>query len=156
MRRGLMCLVACGALMLSSAAHAILANCTVAGTGIVFPTYVSPGGGNADSSGTIGVTCTGLGLLVTYTIQLSSGSGSFAHRTLVFASVNALAYNMYTDTTRLTIWGDGTAGTSTVSDSYLLSIGPNLKNYTVYGRVPAGQNQPAGTYTDQITITITF
>lgn len=157
MKCGLMGLVACGVFALPSSAHALLANCTVAGTGISFPNYVSPGGGNSSSSGTIGVTCTGLGLLVSYTIKLSTGSsGSFANRSLVFASANHLTYNMYTNSSRVTIWGDGTSGTSTVTDSYLLSIGNNLRNYTVYGLIPGGQNKPAGTYTDSITITITF
>lgn len=156
MTRMLSGLLACSALVFPVSAHAILANCTVAGTGIVFPNYVSPGGASATSTGTIGVTCTGLGLLVSYTIQLSAGSGSFANRALVFASTNVLNYNMYVDSTRLSIWGDGTSGTSTVSDSYLLSIGNNLRNYTVYGLVPGGQNKPAGTYTDHIIITLTF
>ncbi|MGB7193096.1 MAG: spore coat U domain-containing protein [Collimonas pratensis] len=156
MKHTLKCLLSLSMLALPLSAQALLASCTVAATGITFPAYVSPGGGNADATGNSAVTCSGLGLLVNYTITLSAGNGTFASRSLVFATVNILSYNMFTDTGRTTIWGDGSAGTSTVSDSYLLSLGNTTRNYTVYGRVPGGQNKRAGTYTDTVTMTITF
>jgi len=156
MKRTLRWLLSLGMLALPLSAHALLASCTVAATGITFPAYVSPGGGNADSTGNSAVTCTGLGLLVSYTITLSAGNGTFASRSLVFATTNILTYNMYTDSGRTLVWGDGSAGTNTVTDSYLLSLGSTTRNYTVYGRVAGGQNKPAGTYTDTVTMTVTF
>jgi spore coat protein U-like protein len=156
MKRCLKWIASLSMLVLPLSAHALLASCTVAATGITFPAYVSPGGGNADSTGNSAVTCTGLGLLVSYTVTLSTGHGTFPSRSLVFATTNILTYNMYTDTGRTIIWGDGSTGTSTVSDSYLLSLGSTTRNYTVYGRVPGGQIKPAGTYTDIVTMTVTF
>lgn len=156
MKHMLKCLLSLGMLALPLSAHALLASCTVAATGITFTAYVSPGGANSDSTGNSAVTCTGLGLLVSYTVTLSAGNGTFASRSLVFATTNILSYNMYTDTGRTIVWGDGSAGTSTVSDSYLLSIGSTTRNYTVYGRIPGGQNRRGGTYTDTVTMTVTF
>ena len=63
---------------------------------------------------------------------------------------------MYTDPTRLLVWGDGSTGSHTVSDSYLALLTPTTKHYTVYGRVPGGQNKPAGTYSDTVTVTVTY
>ncbi|AMO99842.1 spore Coat Protein U domain protein [Collimonas arenae] len=156
MKPGLKWLAAGAMLALPLSAQALLADCTVAGSGVAFGSYASPGSTTATGTGTVTVTCTGLGLLVSYTIQLSAGNGTFATRLLKSGVTNALNYNMYTDTARTIVWGDGSAGTSTVSDSYLLSIGSNARNYTAYGLIPASQSKPAGTYTDTLTITITY
>jgi spore coat protein U-like protein len=65
-----------------------------------------------------------------------------------------LAYNLYTDGTFGTIWGDGTAGTSTVG---ILGLGMgNVGNTTVHGRILLGDAQAAepGNYTDTVVVTI--
>jgi spore coat protein U-like protein len=43
-----------------------------------------------------------------------------------------------------------------VSDSYLLGLGTTVRHYALYGRVPALQNAPAGSYLDSITITVDY
>jgi len=68
------------------------------------------------------------------------------------SGTHALAYNLFLDATRLTIWGDGSAGTGTVSG---VGTGANI-NTPVYGRIAARQNAFVGTYSDVITVTITF
>ncbi|MFJ2988769.1 spore coat U domain-containing protein [Collimonas sp. NPDC087041] len=156
MKFGLKWLAAGAMLALPLSAQALLADCTVAGSGVAFGSYASPGSTSSTGTGTVTVTCTGLGLLVSYTIQLNAGNGTFATRLLKSGVTNSLNYNMYTDTARTIVWGDGSASTSTVSDSYLLSIGSNARSYTAYGLIPASQNKPAGTYTDTLTITITY
>lgn len=84
-----------------------------------------------------------------FTAALSTGSsGTFSPRAMV--SINdTLQYNLYTDATYSTIWGDGSGGTATMSNRGSIT-------FTVYGRVPAGQDASAGTYTDTIVTTITF
>lgn len=155
MRHQLKSLIAISTLAFPVNAHALLTTCTVSVTGIGFGSYASPGVANSDSTGTVSVTCNGIGVLVSYTITLGTGSGSYANRKLL-SGINFLSYNMYTDPTRLQIWGDGSAGTSTVSNSYTLALSSVITPYTVYGRVPGGQNPPAGTYNDTVIVTVTY
>lgn len=157
MKHRLQWLVALGMLTLPLSAHALLATCTVSTTGITFPAYTSPGGGNADSTGDVAVTCTATLVIGTgsYTIALTAGSGTFVNRTLK-SGANALTYNVYTDSARSIVWGDGTGTTQTESDSYLILLTPTTRHYTPYGRIPGAQNKPAGTYNDTVTVTVTY
>ncbi|MGH8854383.1 MAG: Csu type fimbrial protein, partial [Telluria sp.] len=150
-------IVAIGVLLLPLRAHALLATCTVAvsGGGIAFGTYASPGTAHSDGSSTVTVTCSGLGVLVSYTIAMGPGNGNYANRKLM-SGANFLNYNMYTNIARTVVWGDGSAGTQTVSHSYLIGLGNVTHNYNVFGRIPGNQNQPAGTYTDSVTVTVTY
>jgi spore coat protein U-like protein len=87
-------------------------------------------------------------------VWLSTGtSGTFAYRTLVSGS-NVLRYNLYLDAACTLIWGDGTGGSS----AYYIADPPKnvWVDLTVYGRAPAGQDVPAGSYTDTITVTLNF
>lgn len=64
----------------------------------------------------------------------------------------AVNYQLYLDAAHSTIWGDGTAGTSTATGT-----GSGLsQSLTVYGQVPAQTTPAPGTYSDTITATITF
>ena len=103
---------------------------------------------------------------VNYSMALSTGSnGSFASRTMKFGA-NALQYNLYASPQLLTIWGDGTAGTQTVSDQIIgtcqnqfFGIGFNCsgsRSDTVYGGIPALQNAVPSSYADSITVTVNF
>jgi spore coat protein U-like protein len=65
-----------------------------------------------------------------------------------------LDYNLYQDSTRTVIWGDGTGGSQTV-----VQPSPPLNtniDVTVYGRVPAGQDVSSGSYSSTVTATIFF
>lgn len=127
-------------------AHA--AGCTVTTSGLNFGSYDVFSSINDDITATIDVNCpSGTG----YSIWLSSGSGSFASRALTNGPY-VLGYNLYLDPTRLTIWGDGSSGTGTVSGT---GAGANVGT-PVYGRIPAGQNAAVGSYADVITVTVTF
>jgi spore coat protein U-like protein len=37
-----------------------------------------------------------------------------------------------------------------------LIVGSNISSYTVYGRIPAGQDAAAGTYLDTIVVTVNY
>lgn len=84
-----------------------------------------------------------------YTIALSPGYGSYEARQMR-SGEHPLNYNLYTDASRTIVWGDGTFGTQTVGGS----VADHM--YSVYARAPAGQNPYVGTYTDNITVTLTF
>ncbi|MDX2463819.1 MAG: spore coat U domain-containing protein [Porticoccus sp.] len=144
--------------LISLPAHAV-GDCSVSATGVSFGSYTYTTPSPADTAGNIEVSCTLIGifsLLVSYDISLSTGnSGSYSPRSLVFGA-NNLSYNLYTNAARTNIWGDGSASTSSVSDGYLLGLFTVVRNYTVYGRLPAAQNKPAGSYADTIVVTITY
>jgi spore coat protein U-like protein len=65
-------------------------------------------------------------------------------------------YNLFTNGTHTAIWGDGTSGTATVSDSYTLSTTSTTRSYTVYGEIPAQYSSTVGSYLDSVAITLTY
>ena len=148
------------ALCVLAPAAARAANCTISGTGVAFGTYVPSSASPTDNTGTVTVTCI-LGLLgtVSYSIALNAGvnsGGSFANRRMSNGA-NFLLYQLYTNSTHTTVWGDGTGGTATVSDNYNCVLGCNRSlNYTVFGRIPALQWPKPGFYSDTIIATVTF
>ncbi|MDB6106077.1 MAG: spore Coat Protein domain protein [Gammaproteobacteria bacterium] len=122
------------------------AGCNVSTVGLNFGNYDVFSTLDDDITGTIGVSCQAS---TSYSISLSSGSGTYSARTLLSAG-NVLSYNLYLDPTRLTIWGDGSAATGTVSGTGITG------SYTVYGRIPARQNAVVGVYADILTVTVAF
>jgi spore coat protein U-like protein len=85
------------------------------------------------------------------TMSISRGNAtSFSPRQMLNGA-SALNYNLYLDAARSQIWGDGSAGTST----YSCSMGSGL-SVSVYGRIFAQQNQPVGSYSDSLVVTIVF
>ncbi len=134
--------------------------CSVVVTNIVFAAYNPLAFGNTDSTGSVKVTCGGVaGLLVPFTIDLGKGGGtSFSTRRMA-SGANTLSYNVYLDSNYTTVWGDGTSATSRASGSVLLDalgLTPGL-TFTVYGRIPGRQlTVPPGTYTDNLTVTVTY
>jgi spore coat protein U-like protein len=120
--------------------------CTLNVQSVLFGTYDTFSALHLESTGNVEVTCV---LTTAYTIALSPGNGSYTPR-VMNSGVHSLTYNLYTDATRTTIWGDGTGGTSMVSGNAISA------NHTIYGRVPAGQNVNVGSYSDSLVVTITF
>jgi spore coat protein U-like protein len=142
----------------AKSAAAATASCTASATAVSFGTYDPLSATATTSTGMVTVSCNlvlGVSLLVSYNIQLTAGSGSYSARSMK-SGTNSLTYNLYTDNTYGTVWGDGSGATSRVSDGYLLGLGGAVKNYTVYGRAPAMQNVGAGTYSDAIIVTLTY
>lgn len=137
------------------------AACTVTATDIIFPDYFPLSGSVSDSAGNITVDCQNpglVGLLVTVSISLSTGSGgSYMPRTML-KGTDTLNYNLYTNAGRTTVWGDGTGGTSTIGYTLLLPIlGNDNRTDPYYGRIPAGQTGAIpGTYNDTITVTVDY
>ncbi len=87
-------------------------------------------------------------------IQLDRGlyANTFSTRFMKHSYLNdMLAYNIFTDISRTTIWGDGSGGSRTVT----LKVKKNRpETTTLYGRIFASQNVSIGNYSDTITITV--
>jgi spore coat protein U-like protein len=126
--------------------------CTISATSVNFGTYNVFNGSNVDSTGTVTYRCNGSAHNIT--VGLTQGaSATFSLREMQKGS-EVLTYNLFLDASRTTIWGDGTSGTS----QYQIGNPPNNTNVnlTVYGRVAAGQDVSAGTFSDTITAVINF
>ena len=119
-------------------AQAWAVSCTASAQALAFGNYDPLSVLPRDSTGQVSVTCTNLiNLLVSYTVALSTGvSGSYSSRQLA-SGANRLNYNLYSDLTHLLVWGDGTSGTSVVSNTFLVVLLGISANHTVYGRLPA-------------------
>ncbi len=102
---------------------------------------------NVDASSTFVVRCTEN---TNYTIALDNGQNASGgnSRMANSAGTKFVTYELYQDSGRSTLWDD----TNTVSAT---GTGTD-QSYTVYGRVPPQPTPPAGTYTDTVTITVTY
>ena len=124
-------------------------SCSVSAGSVAFGAYDPLSPTHLDSTGTIGLTCA---VRQVATISLGTGqSGTFAARELRGPGGAALRYHLYTDATRTQVWGDGTAGTAT--SPFETERG---RHVPVYARVLAGQDVPAGAYSDTVVVTIQF
>jgi spore coat protein U-like protein len=121
-----------------------------------FGTY-TPGAGNRDRAATLRVGCTNG---ITFQVALNGGgTGNIANRQMSATGLPSekLAYQLYTNAARTTVWGDGTSG----SVRTLTGRGVNRpQSLTVHGRIPdAAANQsaaPRNDYLDTVTITVTY
>lgn len=131
------------------------AACNVSGVDIGFGGYDPLSAAPATSVGSITVTCDqSPPPIVTLQLGPSATNGSFAPRELrLGGGSDLLSYNLYTDPGGLQVWGDGTAGTTVLTQR----VQKNKPwTATVYARMPAGQDVTVGSYVDALSITIQF
>lgn len=129
---------------------AVARTCTISATAIDFGSY-DPVGANdtapADQTGTVTLRCTrGTG----YSVALGNGGNFSAGRRMrLGASGEYLSYELYSDTTRTTVWNAGAPVTGTAANRSAFGL-------TVYARVPAGQDAVEGAYVDTVAATVNF
>ena len=130
----------------------VTSNCVVSTTALSFGNVDVTAAADVDGTGGISVTCTS-GTSWTATAGVGGGTGAtFASRKMA-NGVNLLNYALYTDTERTTVWGDGATGTGSITGTGSGSAQAS----TIYGRVPQGQTSlPAGSYSDTVTVTVTY
>jgi spore coat protein U-like protein len=132
----------------------VQSTCTASATALAFGNY-TPGSGALTNNSTISVKCS---KNTAYTVALNAGSagGTLAQR-LMASGANRLQYNLYTSSALTTIFGDGTGATATSAGT---GAGVATANtLTVYGQLPdSAANQAAvpGSYSDTITVTVTY
>lgn len=122
------------------------ASCTLSTSGIAFGGYDPFLAQDLDSVANIAVACDEP---TSYSIALSTGSGTYDQRVMT-SGLHQLLYNLYTDATLSTVWGDGTGHSAALTATAVAA------SHTVYGRIPARQNARVGAYSDTIVITLTF
>lgn len=127
-------------------------NCNIAASNVTFPAAGLLSSAIA-ANGTLTVQCT---MSDSYSIALNGGTstgGTVANRQMALSGGSALvAYQLYSNSSLSTIWGDGTSGSSIVG-----GVGSgSTQSYSVYGQVPAQSTPIPGSYTDTITATVTY
>ena len=127
--------------------------CKVTVSPVNFGDYDTLSAAPRDATGKINVTCDA-GL--PFTVKLGQGETpgrSFNPRELGAASKrDSLQFNLYRDSARQEIWGDGTGNTFVVT-----GIGTgNPIPLTVYGRIQPRQHVPAEDYSDQINVIVEY
>ena len=139
--------------LLVSRPAAAAMNCSISLSPFSFGNYLPGDATPLDVTGQIGVRCSGSA--GTFVAQISPGAnGTFAQRKM-FSGTFQLGYNFYLNPSRTVVWGDGTCGSQTSGGA---KTGSGLQNFTlpVYGRVFPLQSAGAGTYRDNVLVTIVF
>ena len=120
----------------------------VSGT-LDFGNYTPLVPGNFDTTGTITLTCTAGS---DAKVALNGGhSNDITARTLDGPGSYELPYQLYTTTNRDVIWGDDANGVSVTQ----AGTGSPM-NMTVFARIPEANDAPVGSYTDSVTISVSF
>jgi spore coat protein U-like protein len=147
---GLLRSVAAIALLLVPAtAHA--AGCTISTTSINFGAYDVFSSGPTDSTATITYRCNGNSAVA---IGITRGQSDTFNPRIMAKGLENLGYNLYLDSSHSTVWGDTGSGTQIYYDP----SAPNNKNVTItiFGRIPAGQDVSAGSYSDSVVAVVLF
>jgi spore coat protein U-like protein len=125
--------------------------CVVTATNLAFGTYDPTASSPADAASAITVTCTPG---TVYSVGLNAGAtaGATVTSRQMASGSDRLGYGLYQDAARSVNWGN-MPGTDTPAAA-TASLTPSV--LTVYGRVPAQQALPVGSYTDTVTITVSY
>jgi spore coat protein U-like protein len=130
--------------------------CTPTISNINFGNYDTLSSSPTDSQTSVTVSCTASWTYnVIVAIGPSQNPGGFNPRQMKHGTSDYLGYNLYQNSSRTNpVWGDGTQGTSTYTIPSIQKSHPATVN--IYGRATAGQDLPAGSYTDSLTLTIYY
>jgi len=146
-------------------AHAGAPVCTLNTGGMSFGNYdpTSATAVTTMASGSLLCTYTGTGFTAIITIS-TGNSGTYANRSMVLGT-QSLSYNIYLDPGYTAIFGNGSGNTydftvcypgGTVNCTGVTAQSGVVYTGTVYGLLPARQNVKAGTYTDNLVVTVTY
>lgn len=111
---------------------------------------------NVDASTTVSVTCTNGS---PYSVGMDNGANVSGSQRRMKSGTNFLNYNLYVDSARTNAWTTAASNsTCTSANSCFLGTGTGAAQLvSVYGRVPStGTAPPTGTYSDTVTMTITY
>jgi spore coat protein U-like protein len=138
----------------------ITASCTINAASLNFgsnagTTLVST---DITANTTVSVTCTSGS---PYAIGMDNGANVSGSQRRMKSGSNFLNYNLYVDSLMTNPWTTATAGpppACTTANSCFLGTGSGSpQSVSIYGKVPSiGTAPPTGTYTDTVTMTITY
>jgi spore coat protein U-like protein len=149
------------AIGLAAAAGHAATTCGVTPMSMSLGTYYGDSAVATDSIGSLVVRCSRDGgpqnISITMALGASATSGSTANRRLLqVGGADMLAYNLYRDASRISVWGQAT-GVDTVTRNASIPNKSSLDvTFNIYGRIPGLQSVYAGTYTDSLLVTISY
>ncbi len=127
--------------------------CRINVSGLVFAPYRSLDPSPVTSIGRIDVVCPG-GASGSPLVTIGAGrSGDYLDRTMTSGTAE-LHYNLYADSARRRVLGDGTAGTTPLPPPRTRAFGIGV--WAVFGAITPGQRVPAGEYSDTLLIEVAF
>jgi spore coat protein U-like protein len=130
----------------------VAANCTISSTNIAFGSY-DPVVANAstplDGTGTVTVRCN-KGTSANIGLDLGSNAAGSTRR--MASGAERLTYEIYSESGRTAIWTNSAPNWV----AHTPTGPPNQATYTMYGRVPAGQEVATGSYSDTVTATVNY
>jgi spore coat protein U-like protein len=146
---------ACGSVTTGARQFAVNVTATISSLCLVSASNLNFGSqgvlaANVDQTTTIQVQCTNT---TPYNIGLNAGTGTGASVTTrkMTSGGNTINYSLYRDAARSQVWGT-TIGTNTSS-----ATGSGAtQSHTVYGRVAPQATPAPSTYSDTITVTVTY
>lgn len=124
--------------------------CSVSASDLAFGEYDHTHTSPLDAVNAIVVTCT-VGTAYNIGLDAGAGPGATVNDRKMSSGTSTLTYSLYQDAARTTVWGD-TIGQNTMSGT----ASATFDTHTVYGRIPHGQDVPSSSYSDTITVTVTF
>lgn len=125
----------------------VAAYCTVSSGSLGFGTYSASAASTATA--TVTATCTNT---TTYTIALDKGTNGASETTRVMkaaSSAATLSYGIFSDSGYTTNWGTSAGSQSGTGNG-------SAQPFTAYGKVPSGQFVTPDSYTDTVTVTLTY
>lgn len=137
----------------------IKANCHLTATsevsfGTVDPTTPS----NVSGAGSISVACTKGTTISSIVLNQGNNFGGSARR-MSDGAGDFVAYELYTDSSHTTLWGDSTSGIgAALASGFTASSSAGApQTFSVYGLVRANAvDVPANTYNDTVNVTVNF
>jgi len=127
---------------------AVVSACSLSATDLAFGTY---SGSLINAISTVSVQCTNA---TPYNVGLNAGSAAGAtvtNRSMTGPGSALLNYKLLRNSARTVNWGN-TVGTDTVAGTGTGGV----QSLAVYGQLPANQKVLPGSYSDTITVTITY
>jgi len=130
----------------------IVAACTVSVPDLSFGAYASNSPTPVLGQTTISLHC-GAGQTAELSLDAGTGPGrSTSNRRMEGAgAVGRISYGLYQDPGRTIHWGDRSG-----RDTLEVETTGALQSIPIYGQIPAGQREQAGTYSDTITIQVVY
>jgi spore coat protein U-like protein len=136
----------------------ITASCTINAATLTFPS--TPGTSLTSTavtgSSSVTVNCTNTS---PYSIGMGQGSNYSAGSNRMANGTNYLPYGLYVDAAYTHPWTTGASNSTctTANDCYLATGNGSAQSIPIYGQVPVTATAPVpGTYTDTVTMTITY
>jgi spore coat protein U-like protein len=88
-------------------------------------------------------------------VSLNGGSNASFPRQMNSSGADKLTYDLFTDNTYVTVWGDGTNGSIVTAPSNSTGSG-NAITLTIFGKIPELQDKTQDAYSDTVTASVTF